>query len=163
MEFFYELNANESNFYSRFHYFVTENFMKYMAENERRFLYRFESQVSYRQLRLLRPYFEISSPASTSTYIFFIWIMHDGNLTCCEIKFCRYYGSNSVCIPQLFAQTGLQSSPFSIFVTLFNFLAFVFVALAYFVIIVKAKKKRLRSPQSVIHHARVEKRTTGNF
>ena len=53
----------------------------------------------------------------------------------------RYYGTNSVCIPRLFVTKKDSSWQFSIAVTGFNFAAFVFVALAYFGIILKTTKK----------------------
>jgi len=54
-----------------------------------------------------------------------------------------------------------NSWKFSLAVTIFNFLAFVFVAFAYFFIVVKAKQNGLQKSNGQVHQPRKNKRTNG--
>jgi len=63
-------------------------------------------------------------------YLLPILLLFDSN-----ILFYSYYGTNSVCIPRLFVTRSESSWQFSMAVTIFNFLAFVFVAIAYWELI----------------------------
>ena len=51
----------------------------------------------------------------------------------------RYFSADSVCIPRLFVTTNDKSWPFSIFITLFNFISFLYMLCAYIFIIYKAR------------------------
>ena len=54
----------------------------------------------------------------------------------------RYYSSSSVCIPQLFVTKDDKVWQYSLFLTIFNFLAFSYVACAYSAIIRKLKSTK---------------------
>jgi len=74
-----------------------------------------------------------------------------------KIPIYRYYSSNSACIPRVFVTTEENTWQFSITITIFNFLSFVFVAIAYFLILIKTKENRLQASNSVIHRPREDK------
>ena len=80
------------------------------------------------------------------------------------IMFCRYYSTHSVCIPRLFFTRRERSMQFSLSVTMFNFLAFIFVAFAYTLIVIKSKQKRaLQSANSFIHRRKGDNRPSSEL
>jgi len=69
--------------------------------------------------------------------------------------FCRYYSVSSACIPNFFVTKNDPSWKFSLSVTILNFLAFTFVAVAYTVIMLKANRNMKGQKQAAL------KKTTG--
>ena len=59
----------------------------------------------------------------------------------------RYYSTNSVCIPKIFARYDDPSWPLTITIMAINFLSFLYIVVAYCIIVCKSKTSQLKTGQ----------------
>ncbi|XP_076814045.1 uncharacterized protein LOC143460429 [Clavelina lepadiformis] len=63
-------------------------------------------------------------------------------------RYYGYYSADSVCIPRLFVSRNDNSFGFSLSITIFNFLAFTYVACAYSLVVWVSRKKLMKTENS---------------
>ena len=123
------------------------------------------SQIIFvHRLRAVQP---VEEPAPTSTSWDALHGFLERNYPEIKIKgYFGYFSDNSVCLPKFFVSVGESGWEYSFVIILFNFLAFFYVCIAYWIIFKASSKrqiKRMRSKQLISLQKRVARLVITDF